>query len=506
MRGQLAFALAALSALSVIVAVLSFGLRPDAFFVGDPGVKLASTRNALRFPTHPLNIPLPAIGTEGTPHVESFFAVHGDHAHAITSEFFPLLSAPMLAAFGLRGLYVLPALGFIATLAACAWLAVVLDPRRNAALVVLAAAVGTPFLFYGLEYWEHTLALASGVAGTALLLDAARRRPGRHADAGAAFAAGLLMGAAIVLRPEAACYTAAVVLGSRTLVHRPTWRSLAVAAAGISAALLPLEVYTIVHFGSFVPGHISANAGLVDGLWPGERLHLASDWLLPSGWNTAGPLRMSSFWSVAPAAIFGVAAFAIRTERKERPFLASVAIVTTLLVVLTAPNDGGGQWGPRYLLFAYVPLVLSAADAVQRFRRGIASAMLIVVLLAACVWVQRAAYRQLRGAKATYGRVVDFVARNTRPSGPVVTDVWWLDQIASSAVDRGTFLFAGEATTGHDIVRRLSDARVAEVTVFRSREVSADLDGWTPASCYEEQAREELDVRGLVAIRLGLHC
>jgi hypothetical protein len=84
--------------------------------------------------------------------------------------------------------------------------------------------------------------------------------------------------------------------------------------------------------------------------------------------------------------------------------------------------------------------------------------------------------------------------------------VWWLDQIASSAVDRGTFLFAGEATTGHDIVRRMSDARVAEVTVFRSREVSADLDGWTPAGCYEEQAREELDVRGLVAIRLGLQC
>ena len=272
MRGQLAFALAALSA---IVAVLAFGLRPDAFFVGDPGVKLASTRNALRFPTHPLQIPLPAIGAEAVPHVENFFAVHGDHAHAVTSEFFPVLSAPMLAAFGVRGLYVLPALGFIATAAACAWLAVVLDPRRNAALVVAVAALGTPFLFYGLEYWEHTLALASGVAGTALLLNAARRSPGRHADAGAAFAAGILMGAAVVLRPEAACFAAAVMLASRTLVHRPTWRSLAVTAAGIGVAVLPLEVYTIVHFGSFVPGHISANAGLVDQLWSSERLRLA---------------------------------------------------------------------------------------------------------------------------------------------------------------------------------------------------------------------------------------
>ena len=177
-----------------------------------------------------------------------------------------------------------------------------------------------------------------------------------------------------------------------------------------------------------------------------------------------------------------------------------------MLVVLTAPNDGGGQWGPRYLLFVYVPLVLLAADAVPRFRRRVASAVLIVVLLVSCVWVQRAAYRQLRGAKATYGRVVDFVARTTQPADHVVTDVWWLDQIASSAVDRSTFLFAGEAKTGHDIVRRLSDARVADVTVFRSRETSTDLDGWTAASCYVEQAREDLDVRELVAIRLRWQC
>jgi hypothetical protein len=132
--------------------------------------------------------------------------------------------------------------------------------------------------------------------------------------------------------------------------------------------------------------------------------------------------------------------------------------------------------------------------------------VLIAVLLAPCGWVQRAAYRQLRGTKATYGRVVDFVAGTTQPGGPVVTDVWWLDQIAASAVDRPTFLFAGEAKTGRDIVRRLSDARVPGVTVFRSREASTDVDGWAAASCYVEQAREELDVRGLVAIKLRLQC
>jgi len=503
MRGQLAVALAAFS---LVVAVLAFGLRPDAFFVGDPGVKLASSLNALSFPAHPLEIPLPAIGTDSAPHVENFFAVHGDHAHAVTSEFFPVLSAPMLALFGLRGLYILPALGLIATAAACAWLAIVLDPRRNAALVALAAGLGTPFLFYGLEYWEHTLALAAGVGGAAVLLNAARLRPGRDARTGAAFAGGLLMGAAIVLRPEAACYFAAVVIASRTLVHRPGWRTLAVATAGVCAALLPLEVYTIAHFGSFVPGHISANAGLSNQFWAAERLKLASDWLVPSPWGAGGPSRPGSFWSVAPVAVVGAVALAAHSERKERLFLALVALLTALLVLLTAPNDGGGQWGPRYLLFAYAPLAVLAADAVPESPRRAASVLLIVLVVAACGWSQRASYRQLRGTKATYGRVVDFVRQAVHPGGSAVTDLWWLDQVAASTVDRHTFLFAGDAQTGPDIVRRLSDARVPEVTLFRSHELSADLDGWTTGSCYTEAGRDELDVRGLVAIRLQLHC
>jgi hypothetical protein len=414
-----------------------------------------------------------------------------------------MLSAPMLAAFGVRGLYVLPAAGFIATIAACAWLAVVLDPRRNAVIVAVTAALGTPFLFYGLEFWEHMPALALGVLGAALLLEAARRRPGQHADTRAAFAAGLLMGAAIVLRPEALCFAVAVAFASRWVVHRPTWRSLAIAGAGAATAVLPLEIYTLVHFGSFVPGHIGVNAGVAGGLQAAGRLRLASDWLLPSLWSSSGPLDLRSFWSVALAAVVAVLGAVMHHERQERVFLGAVAAGTVLFVVMTAPNDGGGQWGPRYLLFAYVPLVVLAADVIQQFpRRRPTWVVLLVLVVASGVWVQRTAYRQLRGTKATYGRVVDFVARNGEPGDPVVTDAWWLDQLAASALDRRTLLFAGEPKTGADIVQRLSDARVPSVTVVRSREESRGLEPWIGNSCYVEQRREELPVRRLVAMRL----
>ena len=146
-----------LVAVSIALALLASNLRPDAFFVGDPGVKLIATRAALRTPSTPLDIPLPRIGRDAVPHVEPFFAVHDNtHAHAVTSEAFPLLSAPLLAMLGLRGLYVLPALGVVATLAACAWLGFVLvgmwlgrgpstapDGHRRLAIVGGVALVAT---------------------------------------------------------------------------------------------------------------------------------------------------------------------------------------------------------------------------------------------------------------------------------------------------------------------------------------------------------------------------
>src|SRR6476646_3431872 len=105
------------SALLVVLfgAVLVFlqsGLRPDAFFVGDPGIKLIAAKNAIARPDHPLDIPLPIIGGESLPYVEPFFEVHNDHAHAVTTDLFPLVSAPFIHWLGLRGAYLLPAVGF----------------------------------------------------------------------------------------------------------------------------------------------------------------------------------------------------------------------------------------------------------------------------------------------------------------------------------------------------------------------------------------------------------
>lgn len=506
LRRQILGLLLVLAASAAALVVLSSGLRPDTFFVGDPGVKLLSARNAVEFPAHPLDIPLPRIGIDAVPHVEQFFDVHGDHSHAVTSEFFPLLSAPLLKVFGLRGLYVLPALGFILTLASTAWLGWTLDPRRDMSLAAGVAALGTPFLFYGLEFWEHMPAVGLAACGTALLLDAARRRPGGHSPLLPTLVAGLCLGAATTLRPEAACFIAAVILASRALVHRPSWQSIGVAVAGMLMALLPLELYTVLHFGTWVPGHVGTNAALFEGHWLLDRIAFARAWLTPTLWTARGPVHAASFWSVAPAAVVAVAGILRPSERHERPFLWAVTALTIGLTVLIAPNDGGGQWAPRYLLAAFVPLTLLAADTLQDLPRRPVAVLLIVVLVFAGVWVQRSAYRSLRGTKATYGRLADAVERLSSPGLPVVTDAWWLDQLAAAALEHRNVLVAASTADARDIVKRFSDLASPSVTVVRSREEAGEVEPWSTGTCYFVEAKEDVDVRGVVVYRLRHRC
>lgn len=508
-----------LAALALTLAALASSLRPDAFLVGDPGVKLIAARQALATPGSPLRVALPRLGAEPVPHVEPFFRVHGTHAHAVTSELFPLVSALPLRLFGMRGLYVWPAVSFLAVLASTAWLARVLDPERDPVVVVLVAAFGTPWLPYALEFWEHTPALAAGTTGLALLLHAARAHRGTRGPTAPALAAGLFFGLAVLLRPESGWFVLAALVASRLLVDRPSWRSLMLASAGAAIAVAPSPLYALLHTGSPVPPHIAANAGLMGGHWLETRLHLARVWLAPSAWTMRGPVNAASLWSVATAAVLAVASAAASTDRRERGFLWLLAALNTAMVWLTAPNDGGGQWGPRYLLFTYVPLAILAADAVQlawaRERRPRAGAStprqaaaigVAIVFVAATVWVDRAAYRQVRGTKLMYGRLVDFVAASTTRDHQVVTDVWWLDQLGAAAIGDENVLYAGDPATGKAILSRLSSMTVPTVTVFRSTETDPAADSWSAETCYFEESRATLDVRGLVAIKLTHRC
>jgi hypothetical protein len=516
--------------IAATLVALARGLPADAFYAGDSGVKLIATRHAVDQPLRPLQIPLPEIAGQPAPFVEHFFIVHDQHSHAVTPELFPVLSAPFVALFGLRGAYVLPALGLLLTLAATAWLASLLDSRRSQMAVILAVFLGTPLLFYGLELWEHTLAAGVAALATGVFLKAVGRT--RAAPSGLpgesrvhAVGAGLLFGVAVLLRPEALWFAVAVLACSPLLRSRPSATCIAAVAAGMAAALLPLLSYTLVHFGHPVPPHIAGNPGLVSGDWASMRQSVTLAWFV-----SRGP---SNFWRIAPAILLAFVwrptSHAGAGARRGRPFLLAVAVLTVALVVLVAPNDGGAQWGPRYLLLAYLPLAILATDtltyvvrlvgALRRGRMGArlgrtgaqlvftaAVAAAVASLFIGSAWLQRAAYKELRGAKQTYARLVEFVQSETAAGRAVVTDLWWVDQIAASLAQSRRFFFASDADAAADVLRRLSEAGEREVTLIRS---PVDSPGhftlWLKDSCYTG-GRERGNGEGLIAIQLTRSC
>jgi hypothetical protein len=509
-----------LGLIGATVVVLALGLPPQTFFAGDPGVKLIAARHAIADPARPFQIPLPDIAGQPAPFVDRFFIVHGAHAHAVTPELFPLLSAPFVALLGLRGAYVLPAAGLLLALAATAWLALLLDRRRSAIAVLLLAFLGTPLLFYGLEFWEH--AVAAGVAALAVALFVksadALARPAQF------FGVGILFGIAALLRPEALWFGVAVLAASPLLRSRPSWRPAAAAAAGLVAALLPLELYTLLHFGHLLPPHIAGNPGLLEGDWVSMRRSLFQTWFVSQGrsnfWRVAPAILLAFVWR--PTSYFGGAA------RRGRPFLLAVALITAALVFLSAPNDGGAQWAPRYLLLVYLPMTVLATDTVayvvrflgSRRRRtrdgekatprsaaGRAVPILAVAILAAgSAWLQRSSYKELRGAKQTYARLVDFIEDETAPGRPVVTDLWWLDQAAASLADSRRFFVVADAEQAAEVLHRLSEAREAEITLLRHPVDSpGPVSAWLARSCYGYE-QERGNGEGLIAIQVKRTC
>jgi len=104
-------------------------------------------------------------------------------------------------------------------------------------------------------------------------------------------------------------------------------------------------------------------------------------------------------------------------------YLYSLAFAAIAGVVLTATNDGGAQWGTRYLLIAAPPLLLLAAraatDATGEGRwRALRVAAVAVVCLAGAM-TSRAGYLELRGTKRNYDGLVSATASFTPPGGIV---------------------------------------------------------------------------------------
>jgi hypothetical protein len=537
-------ALVVCAAAAVALAVLAAGLPADGFFVGDSGVKLIAVRNVIAHPRHPLDIDVPAIGAVSTPELmDPFFLPHGDHAHAETVAAFPLVTAPLFALFGLRGLVILPMAGFLGSLAGIAWLARKLDDSASPAAVIALGFACCPLLFYGLEFWEHSVAAGLAYAGTALIAGTDRGWPRM-------IASGLLLGGAILMRPEATCYALAVLAASRSLVKAPPILALALVGVGVAVPLIPVVATNVMHFHNVLGPHIGGNVAGIGASWLSLRAALIWKWLEPSTWTAtllivaaivatlAGRLgrtdratNMSSLvvlvasvalafvasrrglpresiWAVFPAALLVLGALIEDPDARRRGavrFLGRVVVFDLLLVLATAPNDGGGQWGPRYLMIASGPAVLAVWFILQRIvldRRALQLSA-AVLLIAASLLVQRQAYKELRAAKQYYSRLQQEVLAQTG-GRQVLTDLWWLDQVMAARSPSPLFLFAADHERARSAIGLMERARIPSFSIVTAHDDHAaeQIAAWIAGTNFRVGAQHELIESSLTVFRI----
>jgi len=110
----------------------------------------------------------------------------------------------------------------------------------------------------------------------------------------------------------------------------------------------------------------------------------------------------------------------------------------------------------------------------------------VVIILIAGVWTTRAAYRELRGTKRYYARIVNATQSVTALHGYVVSDVWWFDQVVAALYQSRTFLYAPDAGSVRRILQQLAVANVSDATLVWTREgpESAPLNDAASGTCY----------------------
>lgn len=510
---------------------LAWGLPATAFYSGDSGLKLISALEAIDHPGRPFELELPRIGRQPVPFVDQMVVVHGGHAHSLQSPLFPPLSAPLIAAFGVRGAYVLPALAFVALVPLLASARRHLVPDASWAVLAWIVVAANPLLLYALEFWEHAPAVALLAAATAIVAPSfVRDLPAARIAAG-----GALAGAGILLRPEGAWYAAglALALGPRR------WLPF---GGGAATLLLPAGVLNYLHFGTPLGAHAAAVlAPIGSAVWLATRWQRVLDWLWPaSAADAIGLALVAAAWVAAlfkldvrvrqVLALAGTAVITVLAARRALPAqslwqgfplallalmpasawtpvarrLALAAYVAVVGVVFTATNDGGAQWGTRFLLIAAPPLLLlaarSATDAAGSGAWRPARLALVAVILLAGAAVSRSAYLELRGTKRNYEGLVTATRTFTRQGDVILTNLWWFDQVNAALHGTRTFLYAADSAAASRALATLRAERLDAVTLAWSAdaaESSFPLESALAGTCFRTSTVHDAEPRSI---------
>ena len=346
---------------------------------------------------------------------------------------FPWIAMPFFRWLGPRGLTLIPLIcGLIA-----AWMVSTLAGKLapGARRLALAAfALASPLLFYGLTFWEHTLALVFQLAAVFCVLPPDAEDSARRVSAAVRVpvAAALLLGA-LALRRETIFFLAAMGLllvwrnGNgwlrACLRRKAVFAVCTLAAIAVLAAahpwLLPertavdlsstlrrmadwklwcglgphfFDVFFLRNWGSLLPvplrwaGQLGLGLCLANAVWPRARhpAGFAAGFLLilPAALFMAfTPIRYRALSSLVLSAPFVLFALLLRpgTERRSAAerFVQTLALLYALFFFVgTWPSyrgHGAPEWGSRYALVLFALLSALGAAHVARWRESFAT-------------------------------------------------------------------------------------------------------------------------------------
>jgi hypothetical protein len=455
-------------ALAIGAALAGAGLlmgHYQTFFSADSGVKLLAATSILHHWTNAA-IPYRFVAHDpGGRYVLPLTAwVHG-HDFAGYSLIFEYITALSMLAFGAAGTVIPPVLGTVAILMAQVQLARMLDLGRGAKTALLWLTVlATPVVFYSLTLWEHTwgvglfllgftflfratqtrkwcvpIGLAVGgllclsalmrremVIPAALLLVATplvlRSRPALIGSMAAALVLVLPLAAIVSFNPQplalglshatpgrAGILTAGSGAAAPSHLVRLEWLT----AGGFATALL--VVATIILIGvrrwkpTFLPGALATSATIVG-------LAYIVQLLTHYTWANENP------FAFCPLLVLGLWLPLLfdRSDARLKMYLLcwGLALAGALAIVLVAADYGGGQWGPRYLLFAFpllLPLALKARQVLVALAKGAAHKRLVgycfVTLATLSVAVQGIGVLAIVTGKQEWSQTAAVIAR-----------------------------------------------------------------------------------------------
>lgn len=109
-----------------------------------------------------------------------------------------------------------------------------------------------------------------------------------------------------------------------------------------------------------------------------------------------------------------------------------------------------------------------------------------------------------------HGTLAQSIERESAAGDYIVTNTWWLDQIAATLYPSRTFIVASTPTEMTDILQRLHDAGIETIRVAWSDEPGEAGAPLLDGSCYRVESRRRLSERHVTiataATRLAGHC